>query len=192
MVYDTGSFAPSSIVLLSHHWFPRDFLITFQWRGQMILESFVLITHVISDSRYNCLFELLAVEIRFFPSLKQFKLEANLSHVTSLFFHFLEIRRWNLIWSLLQRRTSRRLFRLLWQKRLIVKTLVTDDKIDIYSSANPTWGNWQNVCNLLSKSRLLSAQPREETGPNHPSWRPLQACRDGGRPLVGSASIFDA
>lgn len=59
----------------------------------MILESFVLITHVISDSRYNCLFELLAVEIRFFPSLKQFKLEANLSHVTSLFFHFLEIRR---------------------------------------------------------------------------------------------------
>lgn len=66
MVYDTGSFAPSSIVLLSHHWFPRDFLITFQWRGQMILESFVLITHVISDSRYNCLFELLAVEIRFF------------------------------------------------------------------------------------------------------------------------------
>lgn len=32
----------------------------------MILESFVLITHVISDSRYNCLFELLAVEIRFF------------------------------------------------------------------------------------------------------------------------------
>lgn len=66
MVFDTGSFAPSSIVLLSHHWFPRDFLITFQWRGQMILESFVLITHVISDSRYNCLFELLAVEIRFF------------------------------------------------------------------------------------------------------------------------------
>lgn len=192
MVYDTGSFAPSSIVLLSHHWFPRDFLITFQWRGQMILESFVLITHVISDSRYNCLFELLAVEIRFFSSLKQFKLEADLYHVTSLFFHFLEIRRWILIWSLLQRRTSHRLFRLLWQKRLIVKTLVTDDKIDIYSSANPTWGNWQNVCNLLSKSRLLSAQPREEAGPNHPSWRPLQACRDGGRPLVGSASIFDA
>ena len=42
------------------------FLITFQWRGQMILESFVLITHVISNSRYNCLFELLAVEIRFY------------------------------------------------------------------------------------------------------------------------------
>lgn len=192
MVFDTGSFAPSSIVLLSHHWFPRDFLITFQWRGQMILESFVLITHVISDSRYNCLFELLAVEIRFFFLTETIQTGSRSSPYNIPFFHFLEIRRWILIWSLLQRRTSRRLFRLLWQKRLIVKTLVTDDKIDIYSSANPTWGNWQNVCNLLSKSRLSSAQPREEAGPNHPSWRPLQACRDGGRPLVGSASIFDA